>query len=945
VIPALTAHLTMWTTLLLTLAAQVPDPALRPYLQAPTDHSIWVAWKTSSGLESRVDFGSDGGPLDQSASGSTQVLSDVGYPNNYYYHLVRLDGLDPDSAYQYRVRTGDLVSETFRFRTQPPPGASGGLYRFLILGDHQLISDDRYERLVAAAVEQVEARYGAPLEDAIRCVLNVGDQVDVGTLEHYEKLHFKQSAQISPYLPILTIVGNHETYGTLGLGAYYSHFVLDEMQYAGITSGTENYYATQLGPLCVLALSSEHPSTAQRTWAHAVIDAAAGDSSVDFLISLGHRPTAAEQYVGDISPWIRDQILPKLEQTPKAMLHVGAHHHLYARGQQTNAPLYHIISGGAAWDQLWGMSNEQDFVDVQKTIDNWPYQIVELDPATRRMSVETFTIGNALIDLDNVQIDSFSRQLGQPAPQTPAIVPLAPGPVQLPVTVVSTDFSQPSGAALQSTQFQVALSSDFVDLELDQLRAHENLYGTTPLPSYQPIDLNQGLDLLRLEIPANALLNGNHWVRVRHRDRNLEWSAWSPALPFEVVGSLEGFPEISLNKSQFALGEPIQVAYAFGPGDPQDWIGIYTQGTSPGSTPSVVWKYVTGSSGTATFSLSSPGLYYAAFFSDDGYVELGPRVEFYLGPVPVLEVGEYFKPSGASVSIAYSEAPGLPQDWIGVYRVGNQPGEQSSTLWKYASGASGTLQFNELPDGFYFANYFLLDAYEEPGQRVHFALGGQTSQLSTTSSTYSQGEPIPMQFSGGPGTPKDWLGIFEAAANPSSDPLTAFLYVDGQPAGQKSFDGQLLPPPGSYFCALFINDSYTEVSNRVYFDVLPACGHSSYGVTAAGVVAQLSASPNPAIGGLVTYEAQGLPGPAGLIALTSAAAQLPIFGGTLLVNPAAIIALEPLVLAQGTGSRSFAVPANPNLAGQSVFIQAAAPRTDGSGLWDFTQGLETRLCP
>jgi hypothetical protein len=59
-------------------------------------------------------------------------------------------------------------------------------------------------------------------------------------------------------------------------------------------------------------------------------------------------------------------------------MHVGAHH-LYHRGQLKNSPNYQIISGGTAWDQYWGMSNEQDFDDVQKTLTDWTYQIVEVD--------------------------------------------------------------------------------------------------------------------------------------------------------------------------------------------------------------------------------------------------------------------------------------------------------------------------------------------------------------------------------------------------------------------------------------------------------------------------------------------------------------------------------------------------------------------------------------
>ena len=40
--------------------------------------------------------------------------------------------------------------------------------------------------------------------------------------------------------------------------------------------------------------------------------------------------------------------------------------------------------------------------------------------------------------------------------------------------------------------------------------------------------------------------------------------------------------------------EAISVAFAGGPGNPKDWIGIYPEGVTPGSTGSTLWNYVNG---------------------------------------------------------------------------------------------------------------------------------------------------------------------------------------------------------------------------------------------------------------------------------------------------------------------------------------------------------------
>jgi phosphodiesterase/alkaline phosphatase D-like protein len=113
-----------------------------PYLQSPTDTSIWITWKTDSNPETRVIYGADSALMQYEIIGTCEVLSDIGYDNNYFYHSVRLTGLEPENFYYYRVITGSLQSAIYRFRTQPSYGINSGIYRILILGDHQLKDND-----------------------------------------------------------------------------------------------------------------------------------------------------------------------------------------------------------------------------------------------------------------------------------------------------------------------------------------------------------------------------------------------------------------------------------------------------------------------------------------------------------------------------------------------------------------------------------------------------------------------------------------------------------------------------------------------------------------------------------------------------------------------------------------------------------------------------------
>lgn len=793
---------------------------ISPYLQTPTANSIWVSWKTTAGTESRVEFGTSQDRLTQVVNGSVQQLS-----ANYFYHSAQLTGLQPDTFYYYRVRTGANTSPVNRFRTQPVIGEQSGHMRILVMGDNQIIADNRYERLVRAARTKLESIYAQPIEAAVNLVVNVGDQVDVGTLEQYEQVHFKMSAPVSANLPIMTTVGNHEFYYDGDLALYQAHFKYEGLRYQGIAGApNESYYANQVGRVLFVHLNSMNTDSTQEAWLRNVIAAADRDSTVDWVISLIHHPYQAEQYVGDISQTLRNAWMSILATSHKHILNIGGHHHLYARGQTRDWPMYHMISGGTAWDQYWGQSREEDFDDVQKTIANWAWQIVDIDIVNRSMTVETYAEAHPIVyrtqgfNYNSKLIDRFEKKLDEVAPARPTIQNAIDAPVTLPHTFNSSAFHSSTGEALNSTQFQIATDSAFRNLRVDRIRDFENIYGDTGAPLYEPVDRNQGVNILSWTVPPFGLPNGNYYVRVRHRDANVVWSAWSDAKAFTVTGSNSGTPSISITQSIYAPAEPVVVTHVNGYGLPRDWIGVYRKGQTPGNVTSTAYQYVSGPNGSVSLANLPAGQeYFAAFFTNDSFTEIAPRVSFYVGNEVGISIPKTEYSVGEPVAIAWNGAPAHATDWIGVYRVGHVPGTQTSTQWQYTPTASGTANITGLSKGYYYAAFFLNDAYFEASERVFFSVGEQIASVSMPSTVLAPGADFTVNFANGPGTPKDYIGIFRAGATPGVDVLVDYLYVDGRAAGSVTFTTDL--PEDDYFLALYINDSYTEVSNRVAFRV------------------------------------------------------------------------------------------------------------------------------
>lgn len=800
-----------------------------PYLQSGTSSSIFISWKTSSDTQSLVEFGTAPNTLTTAVNGSVQTLTDVGFPGNYLYHSVKLTKLTPNTLYYYKVTSGTFTSAIYTFKTAPLPGTAAtgdGHIRFFIMGDNEIDNEYRYDSLMIRATRKCEEKYASTVASGISGILMLGDQVNEGTLDSYEKVHFAKSKYLSPYLPIQTTVGENEMSGTLKLGAYNNLFFYDSLNYKGIYSNTENYYAYQVGTVLILNLSTEHANNAQFNWLQQVVAAANADASVQWIISLGHRPYQAEQFVGDISPWIRNTVVPYLTSSPKYLMHLGGHHHLYARGQLKNNPVYNVISGGTAWDQLWATSQEEDMDDVQKTIPHWSFSILDIDVTNNKADVETYSIGSPFGFKPTRLIDQFHRYKNKQAPTKPSFTNTFGDSLQLPYTITGSAFNSPAGELLNSTEFQIASEKTFTTLEKSSYRDYENLFGYI-VKADSSADVNAGVNILNLDLKKWSLPNGKHYVRVRYRDRNLEWSPWSATDSFKVTSSVAGLTTLSTNKKSFELTDSVKITYANAPAQPKDWIGIFKAGTTPGAGTVVQRTYTSGNGGSLYFkNIAAAGQYYIAFFTNDSYTEeLAPRVPVYFGSIPIVSTDKVKYLVTDSITVSYTHAPGLTDDWVGIYKVGSELSGIDPNNWRPVSGASGSQKFGNLAKGYYFASYFIEDSFVEPGERTYFTVEEPTQDTITSialnKSVYKLGEAITASWIDAPGLAKDKLIVYPAGSTPgTSTPVTA-INTNALATGGLTLNGNQLPKAiGNYFISMYTNDVFTEISNRVNFAIV-----------------------------------------------------------------------------------------------------------------------------
>ena len=518
--------------LTLTTIGIMAQTAYGPYLQSPTPNSIWVSWVTSSGTESTLTWGTSSGSLTNTVTGTNSVLAAT-----HNLHHAQITGLQPNTPYYYRVKTGTYQSAIYRFRTAPANGTNTGKIHYVVFGDTQ---DPTAVARVAPRIEQkLIARFGTNWEDSCRFMLKLGDNVDNGgTLSQYRDRFIGSIKFVSPKLPLLTVPGNHEYYGDAALNNYFGHVKYESTNYNNILGQDgEHYYAFQYANMVFVMFNSNETWQRQTDFVTNVVNAANNDVNVSWIFSSCHHPTQVEQYPSDMSTYVANTITPIIRNSPKGASMYFGHSHLYQRGATREGSLFQIINGGASWIQRWGQNAAQtNYPDVQKTIDHYLFQIVSMDLSNGKMSVETYSNGTDTYDMNNVLIDTYAKDLGKPAPAKPLINPVA-GSITLPYTFQGSAYS--GTLTYNSTQFQIVESAgSFTSPRIDVKRDFEDIYLATNPNAYSPIDQNAGVDIFKYTAASNALQAGLNKIRVRYRDRNLNWSAWSDPVEFTVSNGL-----------------------------------------------------------------------------------------------------------------------------------------------------------------------------------------------------------------------------------------------------------------------------------------------------------------------------------------------------------------------------------------------------------------------
>ena len=527
------------------LASPVVGQTVRvqPFLQQAEPTSIWVVWETTSGDQSRVLYGRTDG-LGSSVDGES-----IPSEGDARIHQTRVAGLEPDTTYFYRARTGAAISELHKFRT-PPSSSDESPSRFVVFSDTQRdgANNAKFREIINdGIIAYSELHFGAELEREIDFVVLPGDLVNAGSVySEWKNDFFDEGQNLFSNVPLYPALGNHEQ---------DAHWYFDYMRLPenGTSGFMEHWYFVDHSNVRIITLDSNggYRNDQQLAWLDGVIADAAGNDEIDFVIAQLHHPYKSELWTPGNTPYT-GEVVRRLEtfsqQTGKPSVHVFGHTHAYSRGQsRDHRHLWINVATGEGNPDYWGEYPQADYDEFQRSFVGWGFVVMEAqagdDPA---LSLTRLSRGNEIEAKDNEVMDQMTLRRYAKAPATPLPEEPVDGRAGLDpddVYLGASAFSDPDSAVHLESHFQLTtVRGEYADA-INRWVRFENWYApdgaTGPGNGYYSVNTVADPDVSHTDVEGLDPMTGYFW-RVRYRDDGLNWSEWSDESAFttgERLGS------------------------------------------------------------------------------------------------------------------------------------------------------------------------------------------------------------------------------------------------------------------------------------------------------------------------------------------------------------------------------------------------------------------------
>jgi hypothetical protein len=516
-------------------SAGMPLMTRIPFLQSPGQHSMIISWHDTATYGTSVVFGTDSIP-DHTETGTSEIIE-----NPYRWHTVKLSGLEENTTYFYRVKSGTGESRIYSFKTLPGIDYSGKI-RFVLLSDTHASDTTMAGEVLRAARSKICELYGPDIENHVNGVFHSGDiTVSGNSAGQYTSQFFQPLSALSSNMATMTVAGNHEGENPL----FYGYMKLDEISaFPSNPALNEKLWRITIGNSLFIGLNTNIVAQYGNTisnWLDGLLSEAEQDSTIDFVFLFFHHPPFSELWF-DVSTfdggadYVRYVLFPLFKKYTKVQQFHTGHTHGFERGtiQSTlrNADFRSVCGGGGGGPlDTWGAFTNFDYAQIHIAYDHYCFQILEIDMAEKSFQNTMFSLGNLDKPRDSEVLDSWYRKINQDGPGTPEVENIVVTNDE--IEVHTSEFA--GADSLMSVEVQAVDHSSGDAVVLDTLFHWMNIYGVDE--NNNPIDKNSSLDLYRPLLDKTRFRGDRSYgIRVRYRDHNLKWSEWSDYFQYSTVG-------------------------------------------------------------------------------------------------------------------------------------------------------------------------------------------------------------------------------------------------------------------------------------------------------------------------------------------------------------------------------------------------------------------------
>lgn len=289
-----------------------------PYLQALGANGVTIKVELSAPASAKVEVLLAGG-----ASVATRESAEA-----RAFHALRVEGLTPATAYEYRVTAGGTTAETGHFTTAP---ADGRPFRFLAYGDSR--SDPEAHAAVVRAMASSPSDF----------LVNTGNMVSMGNNPVDWAELFSIEGRMLRDRCVFAAVGNHELArgDKAGEVAFLHYFAeAEEGRELERLYGSFRWSNTRFFVLNAM----DRWTGAERDWLRAELDRALTEPGLSHRFAVMHWGPFSSGAHGN-NPALASGEVVAMMRDRKVDLILAGHDHIYERG--AGGGLRYLITGGA----------------------------------------------------------------------------------------------------------------------------------------------------------------------------------------------------------------------------------------------------------------------------------------------------------------------------------------------------------------------------------------------------------------------------------------------------------------------------------------------------------------------------------------------------------------------------------------------------------------------